>query len=45
MIIIFLQDKSADIFAQKIGEAIFAIMAFVLLIAGIIWLVKKAKQK
>jgi Ca2+/Na+ antiporter len=43
--LLFLQDKSADVFFEKIGEAAGAVFFIILLIAGIVWLVKKAKQK
>jgi Ca2+/Na+ antiporter len=45
MFALLLQDKSADVFGQKIGEAMGAVFFIIILIAGVVWLIKKAKQK
>ena len=44
MLLIF-QDKSADVFAEKIGEAVGTVVFIILVIAGIVWLFKKIRQK
>jgi hypothetical protein len=43
--LLILQDKSADILFEKIGEAAGMVFVVILIIGGIIWLIKKAKQK
>lgn len=41
---LFLQGSGADIFAEKIGEAIGAVIFLILIITGIVWLIKRAKK-
>jgi Ca2+/Na+ antiporter len=42
--LLILQGSGADVFAEKIGEAIGAVVFFILIIMGIVWLVKKARK-
>ena len=38
------QDQGADIFAEKIGEAVGAVVFVIILIMGMVWLVKKLRK-
>lgn len=41
---LILQGSGADVFFEKIGEAVGAVVFLILIIMGIVWLIKRAKK-